>query len=72
MTKHPNHRVRPVARRRRETPTSDRRIKTAIGKTNGSGPTVVGIQISHPNRLIYPDLGISKIQFAQYYERIAE
>src|SRR4029453_13537392 len=38
----------------------------------GSSPTVVGIRISHPDRVIYPDLGISKIQLARYYERIAE
>jgi bifunctional non-homologous end joining protein LigD len=37
-----------------------------------SSPTIVGIRISHPDRVIYPDLGISKIQLARYYERIAE
>lgn len=35
-------------------------------------PTVAGVRISHPDRLIYPDLGISKIQLAQYYEKIAD
>ena len=34
--------------------------------------TVVGVRISHPDRLIYPDLGISKIQLARYYEEIAD
>jgi bifunctional non-homologous end joining protein LigD len=34
--------------------------------------TVVGVRISHPDRLIYPDLGISKIQLARYYEKIAD
>ena len=34
--------------------------------------TVAGVRISHPDRLIYPDLGISKIQLARYYERIAD
>jgi bifunctional non-homologous end joining protein LigD len=29
-------------------------------------PTVAGVRISHPDRLIYPDLGISKIQLAHY------
>ena len=38
-----------------------------------SSPAVVaGVRISHPDRLIYPDLAISKIQLAQYYERIAQ
>ena len=33
---------------------------------------VAGIRVSHPDRLIYPDLGLSKLQLAQYYEYIAE
>jgi bifunctional non-homologous end joining protein LigD len=37
-----------------------------------STSTVVGVRISHPDRLIYPDLGISKIQLARYYEDIAD
>jgi bifunctional non-homologous end joining protein LigD len=39
---------------------------------NVAGPTVVGVRISHPDRLIYPDQGISKLQLAQYYESIAD
>ena len=34
--------------------------------------TVAGVRISHPDRLIYTDLGISKIQLARYYEDIAD
>ena len=34
--------------------------------------TVAGVRISHPDRLIYPDLGISKIQLARYYEHLAD
>lgn len=33
-------------------------------------PSVAGVWISHPERLIYPDLGISKIQLARYYEDV--
>ena len=36
-----------------------------------SAPSVAGVRISHPDRLIYPDLGISKIDLAHYYEDIA-
>jgi bifunctional non-homologous end joining protein LigD len=32
---------------------------------------VAGVRISHPDRPIYPDLGISKLDLARYYERIA-
>ena len=31
---------------------------------------VGGVRISHPDRLIYPQLDISKIQLARYFERI--
>ena len=34
--------------------------------------TVRGVRISHPDRLIYPEPAITKLQVAQYYERIAE
>jgi bifunctional non-homologous end joining protein LigD len=37
-----------------------------------SRPTVAGIPVSHPDRLIYPELGISKIDLARYYESIAK
>jgi bifunctional non-homologous end joining protein LigD len=46
---------------------TSRRTSTA----SESSTTVAGVRISHPDRLIYPDLRISKIQLAQYYERIA-
>jgi bifunctional non-homologous end joining protein LigD len=64
-------------------PTTTRDASTRIRKPSrsrdsrpsrlvGSSSAVAGVRISHPDRLIYPDLGISKIQLAQYYERIAE
>jgi bifunctional non-homologous end joining protein LigD len=40
-------------------------------KAIASAPTVAGVRISHPDRVIYPDLGISKIELARYYEEIA-
>ena len=33
--------------------------------------TVAGVSISHPDRLIYPDLGVSKIELARYFEDVA-
>ena len=40
--------------------------------TRSSAPTVAGVRISHPDRLIYRDEGISKVQFARYYESVGE
>lgn len=58
------------ARRRRASSTRPSR-KPPVLKTNVTS-AVVGVRISHPDRLIYPELGISKIQLARYYERIAD
>ncbi len=54
-------RVSATSRKVTPTPTAD-----------SDTPTVVAVRISHPDRLIYPDLGISKIQLARYYEEIAD
>jgi len=39
---------------------------------NVSHSFVVGVRVSHPDRVIDPDLGISKIQLVRYFERIAD
>jgi bifunctional non-homologous end joining protein LigD len=51
---------------------------TSSPKSRGAGATrpvsheVGGVRISHPERVIYPDLGISKLEFARYFERIGD
>ena len=50
---------------------ASRKAKPAPAADLGTS-TVLGIRISHPDRLIYPDEGISKIQVARYYEAIAD
>lgn len=34
--------------------------------------TVAGIRISHPDRVVYPELGITKLDVARYYEAIGK
>ena len=36
----------------------------------GTTASVAGVRLSHPDRLIYPDLGISKRELAEYYAAI--
>src|SRR5436190_13687704 len=60
-----------VRTRRSASQTKRSRWRT-LDISDSSSPTVLGIRISHPDRVIYPDLGISKIQLARYYERIAD
>jgi len=35
-------------------------------------PDVAGVGISHPERVLYPDSGLTKLDVARYYESIAE
>ena len=58
----------PVRRNPAARPQATPKPRTA----NPGPPAVVGVRISHPDRLIYPSLGISKIQLAQYFEEIAD
>ena len=37
-----------------------------------NAPVVAGIRISHPERPIYPDLALSKLDFVRYFEEIGE
>jgi bifunctional non-homologous end joining protein LigD len=46
--------------------------RSPVTSASSSTPTVAGVHISHPNRLVYPEQGISKIQLARYYESIAD
>jgi bifunctional non-homologous end joining protein LigD len=46
--------------------------RQARGTSVNTSASVANVAISNPDRLIYPDLAISKIQLARYYEQIAE
>ena len=37
-----------------------------------TSPIVAGIRISHPDRVLYADDGITKLELARYYERVAD
>jgi bifunctional non-homologous end joining protein LigD len=39
-------------------------------KPEDRGPVVAGVRISHPDRAIYPDLRVTKIDLARFYEAI--
>ncbi|GAA5483130.1 DNA ligase D [Haloferula sargassicola] len=42
------------------------------GAEAGERPEVAGQVISHPNRTVFPGEGITKLEVARYYERVAE
>jgi bifunctional non-homologous end joining protein LigD len=41
-------------------------------KASKEEPEVAGVRISHADRVVYPDAGITKLELARYYESIAE
>src|SRR5688572_15238541 len=59
-----------TARKRQPRVVTTRRVTRAVA--GPEVPTVAGVRISHPDRLIYPDLRISKVDLARYYESIAD
>lgn len=44
----------------------------SVSTSASHGPVVAGIRISHPDRPIYPELGVSKLDLVRYYEEIGE
>jgi bifunctional non-homologous end joining protein LigD len=45
--------------------------KTGASRETGRIP-VAGVPLSHPDRVLYPDQGITKLDLARYYEAIAK
>jgi bifunctional non-homologous end joining protein LigD len=52
--------------------TSQQSRRTATANSSDSESTVAGVTITHPDRLLYPESGLSKLDIARYYERLAD
>jgi bifunctional non-homologous end joining protein LigD len=47
-------------------------VKT-VKSSRAAGPAAVaGVRLTHPDKVLYPGRGLTKLDLAQYYERIAE
>ncbi|ULA58709.1 MAG: 3'-phosphoesterase / DNA ligase D / DNA repair polymerase [Nitrospira sp.] len=57
-------------RSRRKSPSEDE--SSARAGTSESAPVVSGVTLSHPDRILFPDQGITKLALAQYYESVSE
>src|SRR5262249_31596326 len=51
---------------------SDREVVRQSRRWMSERPTVAGIDISHPERVLFPADGVTKLGLAQYYESIAD
>ena len=40
--------------------------------TRAVGPTIAGVTITHPDRVVYPDVKVTKVMVAEYYARVAD
>jgi bifunctional non-homologous end joining protein LigD len=53
-------------------PSGDRSKSGRAASGSGTArPLVAGVGISHPERVLYPELGITKREVAEYYEKVA-
>jgi bifunctional non-homologous end joining protein LigD len=48
------------------------RCTPAVRKSPVASHDVAGVTISHPDRVVFPDIGLTKLQLAEYYAAIAE
>ncbi len=66
-------RAEPKSRRKSgsEEASHARKSSSSRKSTNGKA-TIAGVQISHPDRVLYPEAGITKRDLAEYYERVAD
>ena len=59
-----------MARARRKPRAQD---SSTVRARSADGPSVVsGVSLSHPDRLLFPEQGVTKLTLAQYYESISE
>lgn len=45
---------------------------TAVSHGRQEPGNVAGVQLTHPDRILYPDQGVTKQQLAEYYESVAD
>ena len=46
--------------------------KSPLNSRSSSNSEIAGIKLTHPDRVLYPDQGITKLELAHYYEEIAD
>ncbi len=61
-----------VAMREDKSPTEVHLDAPEDASSSGKAPIVMGITISHPDRLVYPGEGVTKKDVAYYYERVGQ
>jgi len=64
--------ARAIVRERARAPLqAARRSERAATSAEPHASRVAGVTITHPERVLYPELGVTKLELAQYYEAVA-
>ncbi|MFC6338148.1 DNA ligase D [Pseudomonas sp. CCM 7891] len=63
---------KPVEQIIHEQPRTAKSLKKSPVKTTAADSTLVGVKITHPDRVIDPQSGTQKLQLAQFYEGISQ
>lgn len=51
---------------------SVRKTTTKTGSVETEGDTVAGIKLSNPSRILFPEMGLTKLELARYYDDVAD
>ena len=71
--KNPKEIIRELPARRKGTPyTSDSSVGRGLTPRRSVATVVANVAISHPDRVLYPDRKLTKLDIARYYESIAK
>ena len=46
--------------------------RPGAGRRGGGSTEVAGVRLSNPDRVVFPELGLTKLDLARYYERVAD
>ncbi len=63
---------KPARQVRREMPVVVESPKARTRSAKQGNPTVAGVSISSPERVVYPEAGLTKLDVARYFEQVAE
>ncbi|MGE5361023.1 MAG: DNA ligase D [Bacteroidales bacterium] len=72
----PGHSPEAVSKRRTTTTMANKRTERRTPKADSRGkaeprPVIARVPISHPDRVMYPEFGLTKLDVARYYEAVA-
>ena len=65
-------RIAKRARKRTGVKTAVRRPTRSARRKRGPAVDVDGVELSSPDRVVYPEIGLTKLELARYYEAVAD